>query len=61
MHEMVHLFPRLIKGGVIIIDDYGHWKGCRKAIDEYVLKHNIKLFLSRVDYTCRIGVKLEDG
>lgn len=57
MHEMVHLFPRLVKGGVIIIDDYGHWKGCKKAVDEYISKNNIKLLLNRIDYTGRIGIK----
>jgi O-methyltransferase len=57
-HEMEQLFPRLVKGGVIIIDDYGHWKGCKKAVDEYLEKNNITLFLSRVDYTCRVGVKM---
>ena len=57
-HEMEHLFPRLVKGGIIIIDDYGHWAGCKKAVDEYLLKNKISLFLSRVDYTCRLGVKL---
>ncbi|GHC60020.1 TylF/MycF/NovP-related O-methyltransferase [Ulvibacter litoralis] len=57
-HEMEHLFPRLVKGGIIIIDDYGHWEGCKKAVDEYLEKNNITLFLSRVDYTCRIGVKM---
>lgn len=57
-HEMEHLFPRLVKGGIIIIDDYGHWSGCKKAIDEYLIENNIQLFLSRVDYTCRIGVKM---
>lgn len=56
-HEMVHLFPRLVKGGILIIDDYGHWSGCKKAIDEYFEENGIQLFLSRVDYTCRIGVK----
>ena len=58
MHEMVHLFPKLVSGGVIIIDDYGHWKGCKKAVDEYISKYNIKLLLNRIDYTGRIGVKL---
>ncbi|MFD2823313.1 TylF/MycF/NovP-related O-methyltransferase [Lacinutrix iliipiscaria] len=57
-HEMEHLFPRLEKGGIIIIDDYGHWSGCKKAVDEYLDKNNIPLFLSRIDYTCRIGVKM---
>jgi len=58
MHEMVHLFPKLVTGGVIIIDDYGHWKGCKKAVDEYISKNNIKLLLNRIDYTGRIGIKL---
>ncbi len=56
-HEMVHLFPLLSKGGVLIIDDYGHWQGARKAIDEYLQEHNIQILLNRIDYTGRIGVK----
>jgi hypothetical protein len=27
--------PHLIRGGVLVIDDYGDWSGCRKAVDEY--------------------------
>jgi len=57
-HELVHLFPRLSPGGVIIIDDYGHWKGARKATDEYLGEHGIPLLLNRIDYTGRIGVKV---
>jgi O-methyltransferase len=57
-HEMVHLFPRLSNGGVIIIDDYGHWKGARKAVDEYITDHKIKILLNRIDYTGRIGIKI---
>jgi O-methyltransferase len=56
--ELVHLWPRLIPGGVIIVDDYGHWDGVRIAIDEYVAEHKIKLLLNRLDYSGRIGVKL---
>ena len=33
--ELVHLFPRLSSGGILIIDDYHAWEGCRKAVDEY--------------------------
>ncbi|PWI31714.1 macrocin O-methyltransferase [Flavobacteriaceae bacterium LYZ1037] len=58
MHEMVYLFPKLVIGGVIIIDDYGHWQGCKLAVDEYISKNNIKLLLNRIDYTGRIGIKL---
>ena len=58
-HEMEHLFPRLVRGGVLIIDDYGHWQGARKAVDEYVEKNNLKLLLNRIDYTGRIAVKVD--
>lgn len=56
-HELEYLFPQLVKGGVLIIDDYGHWEGCKKAVDEYFKENNIKMYLSRIDYSCRIGVK----
>jgi len=56
-HELAHLFPRLIQGGVIIIDDYGHWQGSRQATDEYLAQNRIPLLLHRIDYTGRIGVK----
>lgn len=35
-HEMVHLFPRLVSGGVLIVDDYNTWSGSRRAVDEYL-------------------------
>jgi len=56
-HELENLYPLLSKGGILIIDDYGHYKGSRKATDDYMEKNKIPFFLSRVDYTCRIGVK----
>lgn len=27
--------PHLVKGGVLVIDDYYAWSGCRKAVDAY--------------------------
>lgn len=56
-HEMNHLFPRLADKGVLIIDDYGHFKGARQAVDEYVAEHKLPLLLNRVDYTGRLAVK----
>lgn len=56
--ELEQLFPRLADGGVLIIDDYGHWKGCRKAVDQYLQKNNINMLLQRIDYTGRMGIKL---
>lgn len=57
-HELEHLYPRLSEKGVLIIDDYGHWLGCRKAVDEYLKKNNISLLLNRIDYTGRTGIKI---
>jgi hypothetical protein len=55
-HEMEHLFPRIVPGGVLIIDDYGHWQGARRAVDEYLEKCGVPILLNRVDYTGRIAV-----
>jgi hypothetical protein len=56
-HELVHLYPSLCPGGVLIIDDYGHWQGSRAAVDEYFKDLSIPILLNRIDYTGRIGVK----
>jgi O-methyltransferase len=56
LHELRHLYPLLAVGGVLIIDDYGHWEGCRRAVDEYFAEHPAPL-LTRIDYTGRVGVK----
>lgn len=56
-HELDHLFPLLAAEGPIIIDDYGHWQGAKKAVDEYFAEHNLRIFLNRIDYTGRIGIK----
>lgn len=56
-HELTYLYPKLSHGGVIIIDDYGHWQGAKKATDEYIEENNIRLFLNRIDYTGRTGIK----
>lgn len=59
-HELVHLYPRLVPGGILILDDYGHWQGAREAVDQYFRENNIRLLLHRIDYTGRIGLKLND-
>ena len=57
-HELEHLFPRLAAGGVLIIDDYGHWQGARRAVDEFLAASKAPLLLSRIDYTGRLAVKV---
>lgn len=56
-HELIHLFPLVSRNGVLIIDDYGCWAGARKAVDEYFT--NRFILLNVIDYTGRIGVKIE--
>jgi O-methyltransferase len=59
-HELIHLFPRLSRGGVLIVDDYGHWQGARQAVDDYLAEFGAKLLLNRIDYTGRIAIKVFD-
>jgi len=57
-HELLHLFPRLSKHGVVIIDDYGFFQGAREATDQYFKENNVRIFLNRVDYSARLGIKV---
>jgi len=54
--ELEVLFPRLAKGGVCLIDDYGHWQGARKAVDEYLQKNEIYPLMHVTDYTGRVFI-----
>jgi O-methyltransferase len=56
-HELEHLYPRLSVGGVLILDDYGHYEGARRAVEDYFAERGGRPLLSRVDYTGRIAVK----
>ncbi|MGP3952616.1 TylF/MycF/NovP-related O-methyltransferase [Streptomyces sp. 7N604] len=55
-HELEHLYPRLVSGGVLLIDDYGYWQGSRQAVDEFLEKTGAALLLLRMDEG-RIAVK----
>jgi hypothetical protein len=49
-YELTHFYNLVSPGGYVIIDDYGHWKGCKKAVDEFLQNHpEIKLQI--IDYT----------
>lgn len=56
-HELEHLYPRLAQGGVLIIDDYGHFQGARQATDEYFACCGVHGLFNRIDYTGRLLVK----
>jgi hypothetical protein len=54
--ELEVLFERLQPGGVLLIDDYGHWAGCKAAVDEF-LNNQPRYLMSRVDRTGRMLIK----
>ena len=58
-HELVHLYPRLAPGGVLIVDDYGFWRGSREATDQYFREQGVPMLLARLDHSARMGVKPE--
>jgi hypothetical protein len=56
--ELEHFYPKLVQGGALIIDDYGHALGARRATDEYLLDPSRRILLQRVNFANRLGVKL---
>lgn len=57
-HELAHLFPRLSSRGVLIIDDYGHFRGVREAVDEFLATQKERYLLQRIDYAARLLIKV---
>jgi len=52
--ELETLYPLVVPRGLIIIDDYYHWAGQRKAVDEYLALHNIPNTIQRIN--AKVGV-----
>jgi hypothetical protein len=58
--ELHYLYPSVSSGGIVIIDDYGHWHGAKKAVDSFLDRERSsgrKHFLVPLDYTGRLFVK----
>ena len=51
------LYDKVSPGGVIQIDDYGHWAGARKALHEFFDQRRIQVDLKYLDYTGRQFIK----
>lgn len=56
-HELVHLYPALSVGGVLIIDDYGAFQGSRLATDKYIGENGLPILLSRINASVRLAIK----
>ena len=56
-HTLEYAYDRLVPGGICILDDYGHFRGARKAVDEFLDQRGLCVLMHRPDYSCRIFVK----
>lgn len=55
--ELETLWPKIVTGGCLIVDDYGYWTGSKKAVDEYFKSLQYKPLLNVINKNIRIGVK----
>jgi O-methyltransferase len=56
MEVLSNLYPKLLKGGFCIIDDYS-LDGCRKAVDDFRKSHMIVEEMVEIDWTGRFWRK----
>lgn len=45
-----NLYDNVVPGGYVLVDDYGHWEGCKKAVDEFLAKRNLSVKFIPIDY-----------
>lgn len=55
--QLEHLYDMIVPGGLLIIDDYGSWAGCRKAVDEFIGDLPFRPLLNRTDRSERVLIK----
>jgi hypothetical protein len=48
-----YLFDKVVPGGIVIIDDYGAYEGCRRAVDEFLASRDMRVYLHNIDHTGR--------
>jgi hypothetical protein len=51
MDGLTNLYPKLSKGGFIIIDDWGVLDGCKQAVNDYRREHGIKEEIKIIDWS----------
>jgi O-methyltransferase len=56
LHELEHLYDRVPSGGVIVLDDYGYWRGAREAVDQFLERTGTPVMLTPMA-SGRIAVK----
>lgn len=52
-----YLYGSVVSGGFVIVDDYGTYEGCKKAVDEFMDSMNARIYLNDVDEECKYWIK----
>jgi hypothetical protein len=52
-----YLYDQVVSGGFVVIDDYGCYEGCRRAVDEFLQRAGLQTYLHRIDSEGRYWVK----
>ncbi len=50
-------YDRVAEGGIIVLDDFGHWEGCREAFYDFISQRHLKPLLERFGHTQVFWVK----
>jgi hypothetical protein len=56
-----NLYDQVSAGGIIQIDDYGYWDGCRRAVTEFMEARGLRPDLHQIDETGVWFVKSRDA
>jgi O-methyltransferase len=51
MDALVSMEPKVVAGGYVIVDDYGGWVPCRRAVDDYRESRGITAAMHEIDWT----------
>ena len=46
-----NFYDQMAEHGIIQIDDYGHWEGCRRAVEEFQRERQLQFDLQKIDYS----------
>ncbi len=49
MDALKNLYPKVSKGGYVIVDDYYSWPACHKAVHDYFDQHALSPKIIRID------------
>ena len=52
-----NLYELVTVGGIIIVDDYGAYEGCKKAVDEFLFSQGLSPYINKIDEDAIFWVK----